>query len=190
MGPVSEIEGTGVENKIPIAPGEEAAARDARLRALHRATLSLVNDLALDRVLQRIVSAAKDLADASYAALGIPDGKGGLATFVTAGIAPEDIARIPHKPIGLGLLGEMIRSGQSVRIPELRDHPSSVGFPPGHPPMHSFLGVPISAYGRPLGQIYLTELLEAVPTAAMVDDTTARICDIRSGAVLIEQPLK
>lgn len=161
MDRVSDLEGTGVENNIPIPTGEEPGTRDFRLRSLHRATLSLVNDLALDRVLQRIVSAAKDLADARYAALGIPDGRGGLATFVTAGIDPEEVAKIAHVPHGLGLLGEMIRTGQSVRIPEIRDHPSSIGFPPGHPPMHSFLGVPISAYGRPLGQIYLTDKIGA-----------------------------
>jgi two-component system sensor histidine kinase DevS len=154
---MSEVKGTGLEDRSPITSSSEAGVRDARLRALHRATLSLVNDLTLDRVLQRIVSAARDLVEAHYAALGIPDGKGGLATFVTAGITPEDAAKIAHAPLGLGLLGEMIRTGQSVRIPEISQHPSSIGFPPGHPHMHSFLGVPIAAYGRPLGQIYLAD---------------------------------
>lgn len=154
---VSEVKATGVGNDSLIPRRDGQGMWDARLRALHRATLSLVNDLDLERVLERIVSAAKDLADARYAALGLPDGKGGLATFVTAGIEPKDAAKITHEPHGLGLLGEMLRSGQSIRIPEIARHPSSVGFPPGHPPMRSFLGVPISAYGRPLGQIYLTD---------------------------------
>jgi two-component system sensor histidine kinase DevS len=158
---MSDVEETGVEDHLPIASSKEDGVRDARLRALHRATLSLVNDLSLDRVLRRIVSAARDLAEARYAALGIPDGKGSLATFVTAGITPEDAAKIAHEPVGLGLLGEMIRTGQSIRIPEISQHPSSVGFPSGHPEMHSFLGVPISAYGRPLGQIYLSDKIGA-----------------------------
>jgi two-component system sensor histidine kinase DevS len=158
---MSEVEGTGVKHHLPTTSSDEAGVRDARLRGLHRATLSLVNDLALDRVLERIVSAAKDLVEARYAALGIPDGKGGLATFVTAGITPEDAAKIDHQPHGLGLLGEMIRTGQSIRIPEISRHPSSVGFPSGHPHMRSFLGVPISAYGRPLGQIYLADKIDA-----------------------------
>lgn len=154
---VTQVEGTGMEDHSPTTSNSQVGVRDARLRALHRATLSLVNDLAIDRVLKRIVSAARELVDARYAALGIPDEAGGLATFVTAGIAPEDAAKIAREPQGRGLLGEMIRTGQSIRIPEISQHPSSVGFPPGHPTMHSFLGVPISAYGRPLGQIYLTD---------------------------------
>jgi two-component system sensor histidine kinase DevS len=161
MALVSDDEETSLENHSPIAPANAGAARDARLRTLHRATLSLVNDLTLDRVLQRIVSAARDMVEARYAALGIPDDKGGLATFVTSGISPDDAAKIDHEPLGLGLLGEMIRTGQSIRIPEISQHPASVGFPPGHPHMHSFLGVPISAYGRPLGQIYLADKIGA-----------------------------
>jgi GAF domain-containing protein len=125
--------------------------------ALHRATLSLFSDLSLDGVLRRTIEAACDLANARFAALGIPDGKGGLEAFITLGMTDEEIEQIPHPPVGLGLIGEMIRTAQSIRIPEISGHPRSVGFPTGHPPMHSFLGVPIAAYGRPLGQIYLTD---------------------------------
>src|SRR3989304_4417517 len=157
MRTMSEAEGARADTPTGITRDPDRASRDARLRALHRAPLGLVHDLALERVLDRIVSAARDLVDARYAALGIPDGQGGLKTFVTIGIRDEDAAKIPHQPLGRGLLGAMLRSGQSIRIPEISDPPDSVGFPPGHPPMHSFLGVPISAYGRPLGQIYLTD---------------------------------
>ena len=131
------------------------------MRALHRATLSLYADLSPERVLQRIVQAARDLAGARYAALGIPAEGGGLETFITTGMDDEDARRIPHRPVGKGLIGEMLRVGRSIRIPEIADHPASIGFPPGHPPMHSFLGVPIAAFGRPLGQIYLTDKREA-----------------------------
>lgn len=131
------------------------------MRALHRATLALYTDLSMEGVLQRITQSAKDLANARYAALGIPDGKGGLETFVTAGLRDGDAKRIPHQPVGRGLIGEILRSGQSIRVPEISRHPGSAGFPPGHPAMHSFLGVPIAAYGRPIGQIYLTDKIDA-----------------------------
>ncbi|MEJ2012008.1 MAG: GAF domain-containing sensor histidine kinase [Anaerolineales bacterium] len=129
--------------------------------ALHRATLSLFSDLSLEGVLRRVIHAARELSDARYAALGIPDSEGGLETFITLGLTRDEIEHIEHQPRGDGLIGEMMRTGQSIRIAEIEAHPRSVGFPPGHPQMHSFLGVPISAYGRPLGQIYLTDKLDA-----------------------------
>src|SRR3990172_9239461 len=98
MMPVSEVKATGVGNDSLIPRRDGQGMWDARLRALHRATLSLVNDLDLERVLERIVSAAKDLADAGYAALGLPDGKGGLATFVTAGVGTKKAAQTPTQP--------------------------------------------------------------------------------------------
>jgi signal transduction histidine kinase len=127
------------------------------MRALHRATLSLYTDLSLDGVLRRITQAAKDLARARYAALGVPDSSGGLQTFVALGMTPEEMGRIGHQPVGKGLLGEMLRIGRSIRLRDLRSHPAAAGFPPGHPGMTSFLGVPIAAYGKPLGQLYLTD---------------------------------
>jgi two-component system sensor histidine kinase DevS len=136
---------------------EQGTDTESRMEALHRATLTLFSDLSLDGVLKRIIQAARELSNARYAALGIPDGMGGLENFITLGLSDEEVQAIPHYPVGHGLIGEMMRTGRSIRIPEISDHPKSVGFPPGHPKMHSFLGVPISAYGRPLGQIYLTE---------------------------------
>lgn len=131
------------------------------MRSLHKATLSLYADLSLDGVLRRIVVAARELSNARYAALGILDEKGGLEIFITDGLSEEEIERIPHPPVGRGLIGEMMREGKATRIPEIADHVRSVGFPPGHPQMHSFLGVPISAYGRSLGQLYLTDKEDA-----------------------------
>jgi signal transduction histidine kinase len=128
-----------------------------RMRLLHRATLSLYTDLSLDGTLRRIVRAAQELTQARYAALGVPDGKGGLAVFITEGMSEAEIGRIPHPPVGLGLIGEVYRAGRSIRLPDLAKHPRSSGFPEGHPSMRSFLGVPISAFGRPIGQIYLAE---------------------------------
>jgi len=134
----------------PIDPG-------SAMLALHRATLSLFTDLSLDGVLRRVVHAAQELAHARYAALGVPDGSGGLSTFITSGLSDEEIQRIPHLPVGKGLIGEMMRTGRSIRTKEVTAHPMASGFPLGHPHMRSFLGVPIAAYGRPLGQIYLTD---------------------------------
>jgi signal transduction histidine kinase len=142
--------------------GSEAGSDDrTRMVALHQATLSLFSDLSLDGVLRRIIQAARDLSGARYAALGIPDGRGGLETFLTLGMTEEEILQIPHEPVGDGLIGEMMRTGKGIRIPEIAEHPRSVGFPEGHPQMHSFMGVPITAYGRPLGQIYLTDKVDA-----------------------------
>ena len=131
------------------------------MRALHRASLSLYTDLSLDGTLRRIVRAARELTHARYAALGIPDGQGGLAMFLTEGLTEDEMALIPHPPIGQGLIGEVFRSGRAIRVRDLTKHASAVGFPEGHPTMRSFLAVPISAFGRPVGQIYLTERIGA-----------------------------
>lgn len=130
---------------------------DSDLQALHRATLSLVSDLSLDGVLRRVIHAARDLSNAKYAAIGIPSGDGDLTTFITEGLSQEERDRIPIQPQGHGLIGEMLRTGESIRVANINDHPKSVGFPEGHPVMRSFLGVPIKAYGRSIGQIYLTD---------------------------------
>jgi signal transduction histidine kinase len=124
--------------------------------ALHRATLSLFSDLSLNGVLRRVINAARELSGARYAAIGIPAADNSLETFITIGMTEEEVNAIDHMPVGEGLLGEMIRTGQSIRLKNLTKDPRAVGFPEGHPHMTSFLGVPIAAYGRPLGQIYLT----------------------------------
>jgi two-component system sensor histidine kinase DevS len=139
----------------------EYSLLDSNIVALHRATLSLFSDLSLDGVLRRVIQAAQELADARYAALGIPDGEGCLETFITTGLSEEEIQAIERHPQGDGLLGEMLRTGTSIRLAQIEDHPRSVGFPQGHPHMRSFLGVPIAAYGRPIGQIYLTDKRDA-----------------------------
>jgi signal transduction histidine kinase len=153
------------------------------MRALHRATLSLYADLSLDGTLRRIVRAARELTHARYAALGIPDGRGGLATFITEGLSEEEVARIPHPPIGRGLIGEVYRSGRAIRVRDLTRHASAVGFPEGHPPMRSFLGVPISAFGRPVGQIYLTERIGA-PEFAEEDQRLIELLAAHAAAAL------
>jgi K+-sensing histidine kinase KdpD len=131
---------------------------DPRIELLVRATPSLVSAVALDRVLQRVADLSRVLLEARYAAVGLlnPD-KRTLMTFVTSGMSDEERQRIGALPIGHGILGLVIREGQVVRLPDLGAHPASAGFPPNHPPMRSFLGVPIVGQEGVLGDLYLTE---------------------------------
>jgi GAF domain-containing protein len=164
-------------------PSPEYSQLDSNLVALHRATLSLFSDLSLDGVLRRVIQAAQELADARYAALGIPDGDGGLETFLTTGITEAEIATIERHPQGEGLLGEMLRTGTSIRLERIQEHPRSVGFPAGHPEMGSFLGVPIAAYGRPIGQIYLTDK-QSAPEFSMQDQRLIEMLASQAAAAI------
>ncbi|HVX29688.1 MAG TPA: GAF domain-containing protein, partial [Nitrolancea sp.] len=118
------------------------------------AVIAISSELSLDVVLRRIVDLARELVGARYAALGIPDGQGGLSSFLTSGISEEDAARIGNLPQGRGILGLLLREPKALRLADLSEHPESVGFPPNHPPMKSFLGVPIVGRGRVLGNLY------------------------------------
>ena len=132
-----------------------------RLIALHQASLELVKDVSLETLLERIATLACDQAGARYAALGVLDEDGSLKQFITVGMSKDEINRIVHPPLGLGLIGELMDRYDPLRLPVLQEHSSSVGFPAHHPHMASFLGVPIRAGDRQLGQIYLTEKLDA-----------------------------
>lgn len=128
-----------------------------RLVALHRASLELVSDLSLETVLERIVQLAREQAGARYAALGVLDEKGEFAQFIPIGMTQTQIDLIPHPPVGEGLLGLLQDERRTIRVPNISEDPRSVGFPPNHPWMRSFLGVPIISGDRMLGQIYLTD---------------------------------
>jgi len=130
----------------------------AHMLALSDATLAISANLSLAETLQRIVTTAAGLVGARYAALGVPDESGAyLAEFITTGLTAEAEARISHRPRGHGILGVILHEGQSLRLRDLRDHPRSVGFPAHHPPMTSFLGVPIIHKNQRLGNLYLTD---------------------------------
>lgn len=135
----------------------ESVATPARLRELLEAVLVVGAGLELDSILQRIVQAATTLLDARYGALGVRNPDGGLSEFVYEGITAEQRARMGHLPEGHGLLGLLMEHPRPVRVAHLGRHPASVGFPPNHPPMDSFLGMPIIVRGRVFGSIYLTE---------------------------------
>jgi GAF domain-containing protein len=132
-----------------------------RLLALHRASLELVKDISLETLLERIVSTACEQAVARYAALGVLDGDGKLKQFVHVGMSDGDIKKMAHPPIGLGLLGELMSAEAPMRVPVIIEHPKSVGFPQHHPHMTSFLGVPIRAGDKQLGQLYLTDKIDS-----------------------------
>lgn len=134
---------------------------EERLAALHRASLELVGDLSLQTLLERIVQLARQVADARYAALGVVDENGELDQFIPVGMKREEMDKIPHLPLGRGLLGALRTQRKTIRVPEIQDDPRSVGFPPHHPPMHSFLGVPLMLGDRLLGLIYLTDKIGA-----------------------------
>ncbi|MFC5201073.1 sensor histidine kinase [Streptomyces kaempferi] len=128
-----------------------------RLHSLLEAVLSVGRELDLPQVLRSIVEAAVVLVDAEYGALGVIGGDRKLSEFLTVGIDEERRARIGALPSGHGLLGELIRHPVPLRLPELSEHPESYGFPAHHPPMHSFLGVPIRVRDEVFGNLYLTE---------------------------------
>ncbi|KUL77955.1 MULTISPECIES: GAF domain-containing sensor histidine kinase [unclassified Streptomyces] len=129
-----------------------------RVHSLLEAVLSVGRDLNLEQALYSIVEAAAVLVDAEYAALGVigPDGKR-LSAFHTVGVSDEQIARIGHYPEGHGILGELIRHPEPLRLTKISEHPASYGFPPNHPPMNTFLGVPIRVRDQVFGNLYLTE---------------------------------
>jgi signal transduction histidine kinase len=115
-------------------------------------------ELDAEAVFDRVLESARDLTGARYAALGVLDESGtALARFLSAGIDASTRQQIGSLPAGRGVLGELIRNPAPLRLPEVGEHPRSFGFPPGHPPMHTFLGVPILIGGKPFGNLYLTE---------------------------------
>jgi signal transduction histidine kinase len=148
-----------------MAKESESLTSNAQLRAqlgaFNEATLTITAELALDRVLQRIAHLARELVNARYAALAIPDGEGGVGEFHTSGMDEAQVAQMEHLPRGLGLLGALLHSTKPIRVPRIADDPRSVGFCKNHPPMTSFLGVPIMSKGALLGTLYLTDKIGA-----------------------------
>lgn len=133
-------------------------SEDPRVDRLLDAVLAVGSDLDLPVVLTRIVQAAVTLVDATYGALGVVDQDGnGLSAFITVGIDDEGVARIGPPPTGHGVLGELLRAPLPLRLHDLAQHASSVGFPPGHPPMASLLGVPVRVGAEVFGNLYLTQ---------------------------------
>lgn len=134
---------------------------DRVIAALDEAVRGIAGELDAERVLQLIVDRVRDVADAQYAAIGIVDEAGVIERFITSGLSREARERIGELPRGKGLLGLIIRENRSVRIRDIGSDPRRHGFPPNHPPMGSFLGVPITLHGRSVGRLYLTNKRDA-----------------------------
>jgi signal transduction histidine kinase len=128
-----------------------------RVHGLLEAVVSVGSNLELEVVLRQIVQAAAALVDARYGALGVIGEGGRLAEFVPVGLDEPQIERIDHWPEGRGLLGELIVNPRPLRLPDISGHPRSFGFPEGHPPMKTFLGVPVRIRDEVFGNLYLTE---------------------------------
>jgi signal transduction histidine kinase len=137
---------------------DAVTGHEERLRELIRAGAALGSELSLDELLQRIVETAATLTGARYAALGVIDPRGALLErFVTTGVDAATQAEIGDFPVGRGILGVLIGEAKPLRLSDLTQDPRSVGFPPGHPRMKTFLGVPIVLRGSAYGNLYLTE---------------------------------
>jgi two-component system, NarL family, sensor histidine kinase DevS len=146
---------------VVTSEGEQLAALDAAVRGI-------AGELAVDRVLQLIVDRVRDLVGAEFAALGIVKPDGNIEQFVNSGLSPQQRALIGSLPRGRGLLGLIIREDQSFLVDDIAVDPRRFGFPPNHPEMHSFLGVPVRSKGRSIGNLYLTNKLTA-PTFSEAD---------------------
>jgi signal transduction histidine kinase len=177
-------------DELQIRLASLRSSRD-RVRQLLEAVVGIGSGLDLEQALTRIVQAAAALVDAQYGALGVLGGDGQrLSRFMTVGLSQEQIAAIGHYPEGHGLLGELIRHPEPLRTEDLSTHPRSYGFPANHPPMHSFLGVPIRVRDEVYGNLYMTEkqggapfdaddeaVLAALAAAAGVAIDNARLYD-------------
>jgi signal transduction histidine kinase len=172
-----------------------------QLSRLLDAVMFVGSELSLPVVLRRIIETATEMVDASYGALGVLDTSGTrLSEFITVGIDQPDAARIGHLPEGHGILGLLIADPRPLRLPDLRAHPDSYGFPPNHPPMASFLGVPIRLRSEVFGNLYLTdktggdaftdvdeEMVVALAAAAGLAIENARLHEHANAVALLEE---
>ena len=161
MGTAAQRPGPDPETRV-----EEILTAPDRLRALLAANRSIVEELSLPAVLRRVVTVAQTVAGARYAALGVIGPDGLLEAFVHTGMTPEEVARIGDLPRGRGILGALIATPEAIRRTRIAGDPLSAGFPAGHPPMTTFLGVPIRSRDEVFGNLYLTDRLDGRPFSA------------------------
>jgi signal transduction histidine kinase len=178
----------------------QSVSDPAKLRRVIAAMLLIDGDIALDDVLRRVVDEARSITGARYGALGVVnDDRTSLSRFITSGMSAETEAEIGDRPKGLGVLGLLIAEPHPLRITDLSSHPDTVGFPPGHPPMSSFLGAPIIIRGETYGNLYLTdkvgwsefteddlELAEALAVAAGTVIQNVRLHSLQQAAAVHE----
>jgi signal transduction histidine kinase len=169
---------------MPGVQTTPSSATQERLERLVLAASALITEVSLEGVLVRVVKVAADVIGAQYAAIGVlgPDGRL-LESFTTHGIDEEHRALIGDPPKGHGILGLVIREAKPIRLPDLNKHPDSYGFPPHHPPMTSFLGVPILGRRGVFGNLYLTEKLGGAPFGDEDEHVAILLAAITSAAV-------
>jgi len=156
LGPLSRVRLDALLGELLERVGDVVASRE-RLRSLLDAVVAIGTGLDLHSTLERIVRVARDLSGARYGALGVIGPHGRLRDFIADGMPPEVHAAIGHLPEGHGLLGLLIDEPKPIRLPDISRHPAAYGFPPHHPPMSTFLGVPIRIRDQVFGNLYLTE---------------------------------
>jgi signal transduction histidine kinase len=185
---VEVLEGRIVRQNAELRKrGEMTARQTAQLETLYASGLALASDLSLEPVLRRIVELARELTGARYGALAVVDEQGGIARFLTDGLTPEERALLGEPPTGRGLLGRIFADCAPIRVDEIARDPRSVGFPPGHPPMRTFLGVPIVLHGRSYGNLYLTDKQGAAgPVPFTEDDERAVTLFAAQAAIAME----
>ncbi|MGQ0842876.1 MAG: GAF domain-containing protein [Sporichthyaceae bacterium] len=166
-----------------IERAQDVMAAQNRLRGLLDANTMIIGDLELSVVLRRIVEAACRLVNARYGALGILAPVGGLEAFIHVGMDPDAVERIGHLPEGKGLLGALIDDPRPIRLRRIADDSRSVGFPAGHPPMSSFLGVPVRVRDEVFGNLYLSEAASGEFTS---DDEQVATALAATAGVVIE----
>lgn len=165
-----------------VERAQEVIHTQSRLRGLLRATRMITADLALPAVLHQTAAAARDLVGARYAALGVIAADGHLSEFVHVGMPDELVERIGQLPQGKGLLGALIDDPVPIRLAELGKDERSTGFPPGHPPMNSFLGVPVRVRDEVFGNLYLAESIRGEFSAE--DEELATALAASAGVVI------
>jgi len=157
---------------------------DPGTRSLLSLARSVLGELDVDVVLGRVLQASRDLTDARYAALGVLDEtRSKLARFIALGVDESDRREIGPLPTGRGVLGELISNPVPLRLADVDSHPHSYGFPPGHPPMRSFLGVPILISGEPYGNLYLTDKQSAAEFTAEDEEAVVLLAEFAGVAI-------
>src|SRR5579859_6812499 len=136
---------------------------EAKLNALSQAVRAITMEVSLDRILPRLAEITAHLVNARYAALGVPNKEGGMDQFYTYGMSKKQVSHMDHYPLGLGLLGLLLKQPEPIRLANMTDHAHSAGFCANHPKMTSFLGVPIISRGKHLGSLYLSDRLDDGP---------------------------
>ncbi len=136
------------------------ASYETKMAALHQASIQLMQDVSIDSLYERIATQACQLANSQYGALGILSDTGKLDRFIPVGFSETEIAELPHQPIGMGLIGELMCASESIRVKDIAADPRGIGFPFDHPSMKSFMGVPVRHGKRNLGVIYLANKMD------------------------------